>query len=54
MIYIYIYWSWRTDTHGYNVETIHPKPAYIFFETFPKSSECFIATYWYIVFGTAK
>ena len=50
----YISWSWRTDTHGYIVKTIHPKPAYIFFEIFSKSSECFMATYWYIEFGTVK
>ena len=36
------------------VKKIHPKPAYVFVEFFSKSSECFIATNWYIVIGTVK
>ena len=52
---IYLSWSWRTDTHGYSKKKpIHPKLAYVFFEIFSKSSQCIIATYWYIVIGTVK
>ena len=52
---IYLPLSWRSDTHGYSEKKpIHSKPAYVFFEIFSKSFECFIATYWYIVIETVK